>query len=115
MCWKHFHGVTQRSVHRMSKRIAVTIAAPIVAVEHSMVDLVASGTVRIDKTLRMTLGIPGPVGWDRDIHTPHHCLIHDGLIVPARNTDVRMMFVVGEERQGGKTRRSGDACDSLVL
>lgn len=28
---------------------------------------------------------------------------------------MRMILGVGEERQGEKTRRSGDACDSLVL
>lgn len=29
--------------------------------------------------------------------------------------DVRTILGVGEERQGGRTRPSGDACDSLVL
>lgn len=35
--------------------------------------------------------------------------------VPAGDGDVRMGLAVGEGRQGEKTRRSGDACDSLYL
>lgn len=116
MCSKHFHAVTQESVHHMmNKMMGVRSAGPIAAAEHSRAGLAVLGTGRIDKMSQMRLEKPGRVEWDQDTHNPRRCPIHGAPIVPARNTDVRTMILVGEERQGGKTRRSGDACDSLVL
>ncbi len=54
--------------------------------------------------------------WGLDIHSRSRT--RDGLRpkdAPVDDTDVRTILGVGEGRQGGKTRPSGDACDSLVL
>lgn len=112
---KHFREVIPRCVHRTNKTIVATTVAPIAAAKHSMVGWAVLDMALTDKKLQMRQGKPGQAGSDRDIHNPRHCPTHGGLIVPATSTDVRTRFVVGEGRQGGKTRRSGDACDSLVL
>ena len=113
------HAVTRTSAHRTNTMmIAATHGVPLAVAMRSTVALVDADTGRIDTTPQMTRGIPAPVGWDRDTRSHPRCPTHGGLSptdVPASDMDVRTMLGVGEERQGGKTRRSGDACDSLVL
>lgn len=90
--------------------------APTGVVTNSTAASVAVGTGRTDKTWPMTRARWGRAGSDRDIHI--HPPIRDDPMptdVPVDDMGVRTILGVGEERQGGRTRPSGDACDSLVL
>lgn len=76
----------------------------------------AAGTARTGRMWPMTQEIWGPGGWDLGIR--NHSRTRDDPMLkhaPVDDMDVRTVLEVGEERQGGMTRRSGDACDSLVL
>lgn len=90
--------------------------APTGVVTSNMAASVAAGTGRTDRTWRTTREKWERAASDRGIHT--HPPIRDDPMptdVPVDDMDVRTILGVGEERQGGRTRPSGDACDSLVL
>lgn len=69
-------------------------------------------TGRTSPTRRET---PAPSAWARDIRSSPILADRTRKDVPAGNGVVRMILWVGEGGQGAKTRRSGDACDSLYL
>lgn len=73
-------------------------------------------TARTGKSLPPTwMETVAPAAWVRDTRSSPILADRIRKDVPARDGDVRMDLSVGEERQGEKTRRSGDACDSLYL
>lgn len=90
--------------------------APTGVVTNNMAASVAAGMGPTDRMWPMTREKSGRAGSDRGIH--NHCQIRDDPMptdVPVDDMDVRTILEVGEARQGGRTRRSGGACDSLVL
>lgn len=56
-----------------------------------------------------------PAAWVRGTRNSPTLADRTRRDVPAGDGDVRTVLAVGEGRQGEKTRRSGDACDSLFL
>lgn len=113
---RYFREETPRYERRMNMTIVGMNDGPTGAVKNSMAESVGVGTGRTDMRWPMMLVILGRAGWDRGIH--NHSQIRDGPMptdVPVDDMDVRTILGVGEERQGGRTRPSEDACDSLVL
>lgn len=112
-----FREASPRCAPRTSMPIVERTDAPTGAVTNSTAASVAVvGTGRIDRTWPTTLERSGRAGSDPGIR--NHSPIRDDPMptdVPVDDMDVRTILGVGEERQGGRTRPSGDACDSLVL
>lgn len=102
--------------HRTNKTTVETPVEVVVVVRNNKAAPDAVGTARTGRMWPMTQEIWGLAGWDLGIR--NHSQTRDGPMLkhaPVDDMDVRTVLEVGEERQGGMTRRSGDACDSLVL
>lgn len=102
--------------HRTNMRTAEKPGEVVVVVKNNKAAPDAVDTARTGRMWPMTQEIWGPAGWDLGIR--NHSQTRDDPMLkhaPVDDMDVRTVLEVGEERQGGMTRRSGDACDSLVL
>lgn len=111
-----FHGATQRCEHRTNTTTVEKPGEVVVVVKNNKAAPDAAGTARTGRMWPMTQEIWEPAGWDLGIR--NHSRTRDDPMLkhaPVDDMDVRTVLEVGEERQGGMTRRSGDACDSLVL
>ena len=116
--WKptrYFHEANLRCAPRTNTSTEAMTVGPVAAEMNSTVGSVAEDMAPIETKPPRTPERWERAGWGRDIH--NHSRIRGDLLkgVPVDDMDVRTILEVGEERQGGKTRRSGDACDSLVL
>lgn len=113
---KCFHEATQTCEHRTNTTTVEKPAVVVEVVRNNKAAPDAADTARTGRMWPMTQEIWGPAGWDLGIR--NHSRTRDGQTLkhaPADDMDVRTVLEVGEERQGGMIRRSGDACDSLVL
>lgn len=111
-----FHEATQTCEHRTNMTTVEKPGEVVVVVKNNKAALDVAGTARTGRMWPTTQEIWGPAGWDLGIR--NHFPTLDGPMLkhaPADDVDVRTVLEVGEVRQGGMARRSGDACDSLVL
>lgn len=104
------HAGTRSSEDHTSTPIAATIA---VAAPRNTAGS-AADTPRTDTTSPTRTETPAPTRWVRDTRSSPILADRIRKDVPA-DGGVRTGLGVGEGRQGEKTRRSGDACDSLYL
>lgn len=88
----------------------IAVAAP----RNTAGSAAAADTQWTDTTSLTRTETPAPARWVRDTRSSPILADRIRKDVPA-DGDVRKGLGVGEERQGEKTRRSGDACDSLYL